>query len=365
MQPDELEGLADPALLLVLADLPLAEPVADVLGDVHVREQGVVLEDRVDVALVRRDAGDRPAGQEDLALGRLLEAGDHPEGRRLAAAGRAEEARERRRRDRQVHPVDRDDVAEPLRDADHLDVRVARAPSPAAGVAARPVPLARTDGPGSATLAGTVTGPSLRSGMGAATGRRCSDATAWRDGKRRGFRSVNAGWARDSNRTRPVATRMSRESLKLYFSAATPDRLPIGGCDDDGWHRSSSSGRGSGRSARPASVTLRELAERAGVTESFLSQVEREVTSPSIASVQRIARALDLGIAELFVDEPPIGRVVRRADRRRIVYPGPERGRRVPDARPRRPARRSSSRRSSRAAGRATSRTPTSPTRRS
>lgn len=77
------------------------------------------------------------------------------------------------------------------------------------------------------------------------------------------------------------------------------------------------------RSLRQArQVTLRELAERAGVTESFLSQVEREVTSPSIASVQRIARALDLGIAELFVDEPPIGRVVRRSERRRIVYPG-------------------------------------------
>ena len=77
------------------------------------------------------------------------------------------------------------------------------------------------------------------------------------------------------------------------------------------------------RSLRQArQVTLRELAARAGVTESFLSQVEREVTSPSIASVQRIARALDLGIAELFVDEPPIGRVVRRAERRRIVYPG-------------------------------------------
>jgi transcriptional regulator with XRE-family HTH domain len=77
------------------------------------------------------------------------------------------------------------------------------------------------------------------------------------------------------------------------------------------------------RSLRQArQVTLRELAERAGVTESFLSQVEREVTSPSIASVQRIARALDLGIADLFADEPPIGRVVRRADRRRIAYPG-------------------------------------------
>lgn len=69
-------------------------------------------------------------------------------------------------------------------------------------------------------------------------------------------------------------------------------------------------------------VTLRELAARAGVTESFLSQVEREVTSPSIASVQRIARALDLAIAELFVEDAPHGRVVRRADRRRITYPG-------------------------------------------
>ena len=77
------------------------------------------------------------------------------------------------------------------------------------------------------------------------------------------------------------------------------------------------------RSLRQARrVTLRELAERAGVTESFLSQVEREVTSPSIASVQRIARALDLGIAELFVDEPPLGRLVRKSDRRRITYPG-------------------------------------------
>jgi transcriptional regulator with XRE-family HTH domain len=77
------------------------------------------------------------------------------------------------------------------------------------------------------------------------------------------------------------------------------------------------------RSLRQArNVTLRELAARAGVTESFLSQVEREVTSPSIASVQRIARALDLAIAELFTEEAPHGRVVRRVERRRIAYPG-------------------------------------------
>ena len=68
--------------------------------------------------------------------------------------------------------------------------------------------------------------------------------------------------------------------------------------------------------------TLRELADRSGVTESFLSQVEREVASPSIATVRRVARALDLSIAELFAEEPPSGRVVRRETRRRIAYPG-------------------------------------------
>ncbi|MEX2011987.1 MAG: cupin domain-containing protein [Chloroflexota bacterium] len=69
-------------------------------------------------------------------------------------------------------------------------------------------------------------------------------------------------------------------------------------------------------------MTLRALSARAGVTESFLSQVEREVTSPSIASVQRIAHALDLSIAQLFAEEPSPGRVVRREARRRVATPG-------------------------------------------
>ena len=69
-------------------------------------------------------------------------------------------------------------------------------------------------------------------------------------------------------------------------------------------------------------LTLRDVADRAGVTESFLSQVERDVTSPSIATVHRIAGALDLSIAQLFADEPSPGRIVRREARRRIAYPG-------------------------------------------
>jgi transcriptional regulator with XRE-family HTH domain len=77
------------------------------------------------------------------------------------------------------------------------------------------------------------------------------------------------------------------------------------------------------RSLRQARrLTLRDVSERAGVTESFLSQVERDVTSPSIATVQRIARALDLSIAQLFAEEPETGRVVRREARKRVAYPG-------------------------------------------
>ena len=55
---------------------------------------------------------------------------------------------------------------------------------------------------------------------------------------------------------------------------------------------------------------------------SFLSQVERGVASPSIATVQRIARALGQSIAELFAADERAGIVVRARDRRRVVYQG-------------------------------------------
>ena len=77
------------------------------------------------------------------------------------------------------------------------------------------------------------------------------------------------------------------------------------------------------RSLRQARhLTLRDVAQRAGVTESFLSQVEQDVASPSIATVHRIARALDLSIAQLFAPDVDTGRVVRKEARRRIVYQG-------------------------------------------
>ena len=71
-------------------------PNATLLHDVEVLEQRVGLEDRVDVALVGRHRRHRLALEEDLALGRLLEARHHPQRRRLAAARRARAARRTR-----------------------------------------------------------------------------------------------------------------------------------------------------------------------------------------------------------------------------------------------------------------------------
>ena len=46
--------------------------------------------------------------------------------------------------------------------------------------------------------------------------------------------------------------------------------------------------------------TLKAVADRAGLSESFLSQVERGRANASIASLQRIAGALGVSVADLF-----------------------------------------------------------------
>ncbi len=69
-------------------------------------------------------------------------------------------------------------------------------------------------------------------------------------------------------------------------------------------------------------MTLRDLATSAGVTESFLSQVERGLASPSISSLRRIATSLGESIASLFEPETEPGTLVRAADRRVLHYPG-------------------------------------------
>ena len=64
-------------------------------------------------------------------------------------------------------------------------------------------------------------------------------------------------------------------------------------------------------------LSLRDLAERSGVSAPMLSQVERGDTSPTLAVAQKIAAGLDLTLSQLLrLDEDRHVVVVRERDRR-------------------------------------------------
>src|SRR2546421_10048949 len=70
-------------------------------------------------------------------------------------------------------------------------------------------------------------------------------------------------------------------------------------------------------------LSLRDLAERSGVSAPMLSQVERGETSPTLAVASRIASGLELKLSQLLrLDEDGAVTVVRRGERRK----GPARG---------------------------------------
>jgi transcriptional regulator with XRE-family HTH domain len=64
-------------------------------------------------------------------------------------------------------------------------------------------------------------------------------------------------------------------------------------------------------------LSLRDLAERTGVSAPMLSQVERGETSPTLSVAGRIASGLELSLSQLLrLDEGEGVTVVRRAERR-------------------------------------------------
>jgi hypothetical protein len=76
-----------------------------------------MLEDHVHWAAIGRHAGD-----EYIALARLLETGNHAQRRRLAASGGAEKRQEFTCSDPKVDAIGGDDLTEPLGDATEFDV---------------------------------------------------------------------------------------------------------------------------------------------------------------------------------------------------------------------------------------------------
>jgi transcriptional regulator with XRE-family HTH domain len=71
-------------------------------------------------------------------------------------------------------------------------------------------------------------------------------------------------------------------------------------------------------------LTLKEVAERAGVSESLVSQIERNRVSPAIDTLLALADALDIDLEFLFADykKERSVRVVKAAGREVFARPG-------------------------------------------
>src|SRR5215208_1717958 len=79
---------------------------------------------------------------------------------------------------------------------------------------------------------------------------------------------------------------------------------------------------------KQAELTLQEVADRAGLSISYLSQVERNLLAPSLSTLKRIADILSIPAGQLMFapdgnlsPSAPVG-IVRRQERKRLLFPG-------------------------------------------
>jgi transcriptional regulator with XRE-family HTH domain len=71
-------------------------------------------------------------------------------------------------------------------------------------------------------------------------------------------------------------------------------------------------------------LTMREVAEKAGLSESLISQIERNRVSPAIDTLLNLVEVLDVDLEYIFADfrkERSVN-IVRSNERRKLVLPG-------------------------------------------
>src|SRR5882757_6848216 len=73
------------------------------------------------------------------------------------------------------------------------------------------------------------------------------------------------------------------------------------------------------RRRHAASLTLATVSERAGISVSMLSQVERGLLDPSLETLRNIAEALGTAPFRLLAEEGPIAGLIRRGERRIVT----------------------------------------------
>lgn len=73
------------------------------------------------------------------------------------------------------------------------------------------------------------------------------------------------------------------------------------------------------RSRKELKLTLTELASKSDISPSFLSQIERNLTRPSVATLHRLAVALGLSMSEMLTDQEPVASVNIEAASARVA----------------------------------------------
>ncbi len=68
-------------------------------------------------------------------------------------------------------------------------------------------------------------------------------------------------------------------------------------------------------------MSIKEMSERTGLTSGFISQVERNMTEPSITSLRKIAESLDVAVFHFFIDEKANSNIVRKGQRQKLKFP--------------------------------------------
>lgn len=69
-------------------------------------------------------------------------------------------------------------------------------------------------------------------------------------------------------------------------------------------------------------LSMADLAARSGISKSLISQIERSVVNPSVATIRSLARALEIPVFLLFLEDNPHSDLVRHDQRRRLYLPG-------------------------------------------
>jgi transcriptional regulator with XRE-family HTH domain len=71
---------------------------------------------------------------------------------------------------------------------------------------------------------------------------------------------------------------------------------------------------------KQSGLNIADIAERTKLTISHVSQIERGVANPSLSSLTKIAKSLNVHITKLFHEDPETFNVVRASERKKIFF---------------------------------------------